>query len=362
MTPSTLALQRAVLRARKLIVDWSGRSGQTYFHHRVAEYHDMWRAVAQSMGGTFTELSDDIWQIEVDGTAVRLHNHQIELDNPVVLGLAGNKAVVHRLLAADGLAIPDHALFSLGQLERAEDFLRRHPSGCVVKPVNGYGGQGVTTHVMRRRELRRAALLASLYDRNLLIEAQVPGESYRLLVLEGRVIHAVARRGPRLLGDGRSTIRELIDARNVERRGTGEPAIDVDRDCLFTLAQQGLTVTSVPAAGSAVIVKSVNDPRRKYREVRTVYTDTVTDLVCPSVRQAAERAARIVGSDFLGVDIIAPDVTTPLERSGGAINEVNTTPALHHHYDPTREACPEVAVQVARAALRRKLSARAPAG
>jgi len=349
-----LTVQRMLARVHKQWLDWTGRSRQVYFPQRVAEYREMWRAVAEDVGGTFTALANDLWEIEAGAVMTRIQNHQTEFDNPVVLALAGNKAAVHRLLRAEGLSVPEHALFSLSELDSGCRFQHAHPKGCVVKPANGYGGQGVTTHVRSASEVRKAAILASLYDRDLLIEAQIPGESYRLLILEGRMIHAVRRSGPRLYGDGVSTVRQLVEAENARRRGMGHPELDVDRDCVFTLDYQGLGPDSVPGQGREVLVKSVNDPMRKYVEVRTVYTDTVTDLICDAIRQDAEAAARVVGSDFLGVDVITTDPSLPLHRSGGVINEVNTTPALHHHYDPTRERYPEVAVQVLRAILRRK--------
>jgi len=353
-TTSWLKTQRALLRVRKQWIDWTGRSGQVYFHHRVAEYRGIWRAVSEARHGLFTELAADLWQVEVNGVTTRIHNHEMEFDNPVVLGLAGRKPVVHRLLEAEGLPVPKHEVFSLDDLEPACRFVDRHPRGSVVKPANGYGGQGVTTHVQGRVELRRAALLASLYDHELMIEAQIPGESYRLLVLEGEVVHAVGRRGPRLVGDGVSTVRRLLEAENSRRRATGAAALDTDRDCLFTLEYQRLSLDAAPAAGVSFLVKTVNDPGRKNVEVRTVYTDTVTDLVCTSIRRDAETAARLIGSEFLGVDVITTDPSVPLRESGGVINEVNTTPALHHHYDAAREAYPRVAMLALDALLRKK--------
>jgi cyanophycin synthetase len=350
-----LKVERALMRLRKQAVDALGLSGQTYFHHRVAEYREMWRAVAHASGATFRELAADLWEVELDSVRTRVHNHEMEFDNPVVLGLAGRKTAVHRLLAADGLPVPDYTAFGLADLDKATAFLRAHPRGCVVKPANGYGGQGVTTHVQQPGELRRAALLASLYGSDLMIEAQIPGESYRLLVLEGRVVHAVCRRGPRLIGDGVSSVRQIVDAENARRRQRSQPVLDIDRDCVFTLGYQRLTLDdAVPAAGREFVVKSVNDPARKYAEVRTVYTDVVTDLIAPSVRQNAERAAQLVESEFLGVDIITPDATVPLRQSGGVINEVNTTPALHHHYESAAEPFPPVAMLAFRALLRKK--------
>lgn len=352
-----LALQRPIIRLKKKWIDWTGRSGQVYFLDRVPEYREMWRAVAEDLGGQLVPLANDLWEIEVARVRTRMHLHQTEFDNPAVLGLAGRKVAVHRLLAAAGLPVPEFAVFSLDDLEPAYRFQAAHPTGCVVKPANGYGGQGVTTHVQKASEVRRAAILASLYDSELLIEVQIPGESYRLLVLEGRMVHAVRRRGPRLKGDGISRIRSLVEAEDTRRRANGQPGLALDRDCLFTLAYQGLSPDSVPAEGKTFVAKSVNDAARKYSEVRTVYNEVVTDLVCDSLRGDAERAARVVGSDFLGVDVITTDPAVPLQRCGGVINEVNTTPALHHHYEASGARYPRVALDVVRALLRRKMAA-----
>lgn len=354
MSRSLIKLQRTALRVQKLAFEWAGWSRQTYLQDRVDEYRRMWEQLAARQDGTFTELASDLWQIDVGARRVRILNHELEFDNPVTLGLAGRKPVVHRLLGAAGIAVPEHAVFALDQLDVARRFVERHPQGCVIKPAGGYGGKGITTHVQEPGEVRRAALLSSLYGTELLVEAMIPGESYRLLVLEGKLISAVCRRGPRLQGNGVSTVRRLLDVENVRRRAVRLPPLDVDRDCLFTLRYQGMTPESRPEQGRVIIIKSIDDPVRKSVEVRTVYTHAADDVICESIRQDAEAAARLVRSDFLGVDVITPDPSLPLRESGGAINEVNTTPALHHHYDASRQAFPEVAVVVLQALLKRR--------
>ena len=288
MAVSLIKLQRTALRLRKAVVDWAGWSKQVYFEHRVAEYRKMWQSVATAEGAAFSELARDLWQIDLGDRRTRILNHELEFDNPVVLGLAGRKTTVHRLLAGAGLAVPEHATFTLATLGVARLFVDAHPQGSVIKPAGGYGGKGVTTHVQKTSEVRAAALLASLYDTEFLIEAQIPGESYRLLVLEGRVIDAVCRRGPRILGNGTASVGELLAAENARRRAASEAAIDVDRDCTFTLGYQGLTMTSVPEANRSVLLKSVNDTARKYVEVRTVYTAPAMDSLCQSIRRDAE--------------------------------------------------------------------------
>ncbi|UCE25328.1 MAG: hypothetical protein JSU74_04595, partial [Candidatus Zixiibacteriota bacterium] len=87
-------------------------------------------------------------------------------------------------------------------------------------------------------------------------------------------------------------------------------------------------------------------------EVRTVYNETVTDAVSDSMVKAAEKAAGIIGSRFVGVDFIVTDGSVSLEESGGIINELNTTPGLHHHYDPEREEFPGPALKALQALLK----------
>jgi cyanophycin synthetase len=308
----------------------------------------MWRAVSEKIGANFSLLTNDLWEMRLDGRKTRILNYKMQFDDPVVLETVGRKPLVYRLLSEKGLRVPEHEVFGLDELDRAEAFLRRHPSkGCVVKPANGTSsGLGVTTHVLTRREVWKAAILASLYDSELLIERMIPGESYRFLVLDGEVIDVVRRRGPRLVGDGISSVAELIGAENKRLRERGEDVLGTHRDCLFTLDYQNLSLSSIPSKGLGFIVQSVNDPRQRRVEVRTVYNETVTDLVCHALKKNAESAAESLGSRFIGVDLITVDPTVPLEQSGGAIIEANTTPGLHHHYDLRREKYPKPALRV----------------
>lgn len=355
MVRSVLAAQRTALRVLNLARDWAGWSNEVYLFQRVDAYRNIWQQVAAAREGTFTELAPDLWQIDIGPRRVRILNYELEFDNPVTLGLAGRKSVVHRLLGSAGLPVPEHLAFTLDTVDAARAFAAAHPLGCVIKPSGGYGGRGVTTHVQRPQEVRGASLRASVHDQEILIETMIPGESFRLLVLEGKVVDAVYRRGARVTGDGVSTIRELID--NDPSAGIRRGATPTnDRDVLFTLSAQGLSLESRPEAGRAVLFRSTHRTRTRYADVRTVYTDSARDLICPAIIRDAETAARVIGSDFLGVDVITLDPSVPLRESGGVINEVNTTPALHHHYDVAREPYPEAAMLAFEALLRRPSS------
>ena len=352
---NTLEVRRFGLRVGKILRSRFGKPRKTYFHHRTEQYAKIWAHASDACGARLVRLAPDLWRAERAGIHVYLRNHEIQLDDPVILTMAGRKPLVHKLLAEAGLAVPPHRVFSLRQIEPAMQFLAQHPEGVVVKPANGSAaGDGVSTHLRTPAQVRSAAVLASLYDTEILVESQVPGESYRALVVGGRMLHAVCRRGPRVTGDGRRTVRELLGAENAARKVRRQDAIQADADFRFTVNWQGFSMDGVVPEGSPVLLRTVENPEGGDREIRTVYNSAVTGLICHSIRADVERAAAVLGSDFLGVDLLMTDPGKPLAESGGSINEVNTTPALHHHYDATIEAYPPVAADVLNLAFRRR--------
>jgi cyanophycin synthetase len=354
MKNAILELERLILRLRKLWEEKRGTSGQVYFEHRVSEYREMWGAIAHHLGGAFHILAEDIWELELGDQIIRINGHQLELDNPVTLSLAGKKPLVHLLLKQQGIAVPDCIVFQRADLSAAYRFLDRYPKGCVIKPADGYAGKGVTTHIQTRHECRKASILASLYGQDLMMEPQIPGESYRVLVIKGKVASIVRRTGLSLAGDGKRTVMDLITSENDRRRKQKKETLVIDRDCRFHLKYYGLSLESIPENGFNFMIKSVDEASKQMVEVRTVYNEDVTDLVCDSIKRDAELAAKIIRSDFLGVDVITIDPSLSLKESGGVINEVNTTPALHHHYDVRKESYPLVALTAVAALLRKQ--------
>lgn len=349
-----LKLQRKLKRLQKIWNDIRHTSNKIYVTDRVSQYREMWRKVAEKSGAKFRTLSDDVWEIEMDGIKTRMLNHQMEFDSPVTLGMAANKPLIHRLFAENGLPVPEHIVFRLEELEKAYSFLNKYPAGCVIKPANGTShGDGITTHIKTNYEARKAAILASLYCPDMLMEPQVPGECYRLLILNGKMIHAVRRKGISVQGDGSSTILELIESNNNNTGNQGRRILGKDDDCQFNLTRQNLSLDSIPRAGKKIMVKSFCESEAGNVEIRTVYNENVTDLICDSAKECAEHAATVLNSVFVGVDIIMTDPTIPLEESGGVIDEVNTTPGLHHHFNLKDEKFPEAAMLALKVLLNR---------
>jgi cyanophycin synthetase len=293
-------------------------------------YGRLWRTAAAKLGAEFYELSDGVGEIRLNGKVTRVYKGLVMLDDPVTLTIAGNKPLVHKLLTRVGLPVPEYYEFTLASLEYAERFLERH-APCVVKPALDTGaGDGVAANIQTKRRMRRAAASASLHCERLLIEKQITGDSYRLLYLDGRLLHALHRRPPTIMGDGRSTLRVLIDREN-ERRAASRTAsvtrLHRDEDMRSTLRAQGLALNAVPNAGRNVVVKTVvNDNAQRDNE-------GVTNAIGSALREEGALAARTVGSRLAAVDVITTNPLVSLKEAGGVIIEVNTTPGLHHHYN-----------------------------
>lgn len=322
---------------------------------RRAGYVQRWSEAAQVLGGEAEDLGRGFIELRVGEQRVMVWNHWVPLDDIVTLKLALDKPLGHRILTGAGLPVPEHASFGIDDLAPALAFLAGQDGPCVVKPIDLQGGTVTTSGIRTVPQLHRARLRARRQARRLMIERQVPGDNYRLLFLDGRFLDAIRRYPPRLTGDGRSSVVDLLAAENARRyRANGGAAtweLIADLDTLFTLEQQGLTPASVPATGRSVIVRTVvnaNGPE---------FNESVRDEICDALIADGARAASLLGVRLAGVDVITPDCRRSLADGGGVILEVNATPGLHYHYE-TRN--PAQAVPVLIQILQALLAERAP--
>jgi cyanophycin synthetase len=303
----------------------------------LATYRQIWEDAARAAGAQLRELGGGFLLASRNGVQTVLRHHVVMLNDPATNALALNKALVHELLLDARLPVPDHREGSREQPAGALSFLRGSAQPCVIKPANGTsGGTGVTCGVESADDLRRAWLRAGRWDRSVLVEAQTPGDEYRLLFLGGELLDAVRRGRPCLTGDGSSTVLELIEAENRRRLSAlGRDVsrlITIDLDCELAVRRHGLTLRSRPARGSRFAVKSA------VSENATAENFTTPGLSAQLVGQVA-RALELLHLEFAGVDLVTPDPTVSLSEAGGTILEINATPGLHYHYqvaDPAR--------------------------
>ena len=322
---SLLHLARRGLRRRSGAVAAAERE-------RAAFYREAWADAARELRAELRVLEGDLLEIRRGAARARVMRNYTALDDPLTLRIAGDKALVHRLLAEQGVPTPRHAVFRATSLGPARAFLREQGGlPCVVKPASGTGGgEGVTTGVRTQAGLGWAAARAALHGPTLLVEEQIEGANYRLLFLDGELLDAVRRRPPTLIGDGRSPIRALVrranDARQAGGHRVAQGQLSLDRELRATLAEQGKDLASVPRAGERVRVKRVVNENACAENEGVPVAALAPELVA-----RAAGAAAALGVRLAGVDVITSDASRPLEATGGVVLEVNTAPGHHLH-------------------------------
>lgn len=204
----------------------------------------------------------------------------------------------------------------------------------VVKPVGGNHGRGITVNIRNYEDAVVAFHAAKQVSPKVIIEKFITGEDYRLLVINNVLVAAAKRTAANVVGDGKSTIKELVEIVNSDsRRGYGHEnvltKITINDLTKTILAANGYTEDSVPSKDEIVILKDTAN-------LSTGGTaEDVTDIVHPSNVSMAERISKIIDLDICGIDIMTTDISQPLSETGGAILEVNAGPGFRMHLAPT---------------------------
>lgn len=355
MKPSLDLKLRAMMARARMLLQRVSRARRTEKTQQSEFYRNMWSRAADDIGATVVNRHGDLLTIVRNGAVARLFRNNTDLDGPVTLRAAGTKPLVHEALRAHALPTPEYVTYSLDQMHTAFDFLRTH-APCVVKPAAGTGaGAGVTTGIKSRRQFINATIAAAAHCDELLIEQQIAGRTLRLLYLDGKLLDAVERRPPTVVGNGQSTIAQLVQNANAIRLRNGSNAAQVflrrDLDMQRTLREQGLNWHAVPEHGRVVRVKTVINDNAAADNVSVIHD--VSDEIVAAGRLAAEAfAVRLAG-----VDVVTPDMTAGLDSSGGVILEINTVPGLYIH-EARQPLC--VAVPILEACLRLSRSEQRP--
>jgi len=204
----------------------------------------------------------------------------------------------------------------------------------VVKPVGGNHGRGITVNIKNYEDALVAFHAAKNVSPKVIIEKYITGEDYRLLVINNVLVAAAKRSPAHIIGDGKSTIKELVDEVNKDpRRGYGHEnvltKITINDLTKTIISGKGYTEDSVPKEGEKVILKDTAN-------LSTGGTaEDVTDIVHPSNVSMCERISKIIDLDICGIDIMTTDISKPLEETGGAVLEVNAGPGFRMHLAPT---------------------------
>ncbi|MDI3383340.1 cyanophycin synthetase [Xenophilus aerolatus] len=261
----------------------------------------------------------------------RIQAAEVDSTSGVAESIAQDKELTKQLLNAAGVPVPLGRPVS--DLEDGWAAALDIGLPVVTKPQDGNQGKGVTVNITSREQFDAAYASAAHYG-EVMVEKFLPGFDFRLLVVGDKLVAAARRDPPQVIGDGTSTVRQLVDAVNQDpRRGEGHATsltkIRLDDIAVGRLEAQGLAPDSVPELGQRVVL-------RNNANLSTGGTATdVTDTVHPEIAARAVDAAQMVGLHICGVDMVCENVIRPLEEQHGGIVEVNAAPGLRMHISPS---------------------------
>ena len=259
----------------------------------------------------------------------RIWTAETERTSAIAEGIASDKDLTKSLLKSCGVPIPEGQIVN----SPAEAWEAAQDIGLpvVVKPSDGNHGRGVSLDLRKQEDIEAAYHVAYPEGSDVMVERYIPGDEHRLLVVDGKLVAAARGELVCITGNGHSTVAELIETQlnSDPRRGYEEEypleIIDVATDpkVQLELKRQDLDAQSVPAAGRVVVVQRNGN-----------MAVDCTDDVHPEVAHMAALAAKVVGLDIAGIDLVAQDISKPLNAQGGAIVEVNAGPGLLMHLKP----------------------------
>ena len=256
-----------------------------------------------------------IWTAETDRTSA------------IAETISRDKDLTKELISSVGVPVPEGREVDSADdaVEAAEDI--GYP--VVVKPTDGNHGRGVFIDLVTPDAVRKAFPISADEGSGVLVERAIQGIEHRLLVVGGKLVAANRSDLITVTGDGARTVQQLIDTQvNTDpRRGESElhplSIIRIDTAAKIELERQDLTGDSVPERGREVLIQ---------RNANHAFD--CTDDVHPETAAVAALAARVVGLDIAGIDLVCADVSKPLGPQGGAIVEVNAGPSLLMHIKP----------------------------
>jgi cyanophycin synthetase len=250
--------------------------------------------------------------------------------------LACDKEGTKTILKDGGIPVPRGTVIQyLDELSAAIEEVGGFP--IVIKPLDGNHGRGISIDIKNQQEAEEAYDLASAASktRSVIVERYYKGSDHRILVINGKVA-AVAERIPaHVVGDGRSTIEELIEITNQDpNRGDGHAnvltKITIDKTALNVLEKQGYELTSILAHGEIAYLRATAN-----LSTGGIAVDR-TDEIHPENVWIAQRVAKLIGLDIAGIDVVTEDIRKPLKEVDGVIVEVNAAPGFRMHVAPSR--------------------------
>lgn len=260
-------------------------------------------------------------------------SYSFPINSKVSSYVSTNKFLTNLLLRKNN--IPTTNQKKCKNIEEIKRFATANQYPFVIKPFNLAHGTGVITYIINKKDLLEIADKSLKKYKEILIETQVMGEDYRLLIVDGKCVSAVKRIPARVIGDGKNTIKKLINIENknpLRGKQYTKPLvyITIDNETKNILRKNKWKLTSIPQKGQIIVLKEGCN-QGKGGEI-----ENVTDKIHSTNKKIAELAAKTIFLPYAGVDIISSDISKPIVVNNGVILEINSEPGIYIHQYPSK--------------------------
>lgn len=249
----------------------------------------------------------------------------------IAADISCDKELTKDLLRTAGIPIPEGLVAD--NISELQKYAERLGYPVVVKPNNGNQGKGVSVNLKNEQEVAAAFGIAKQFGEEVIIEKFIQGKHYRVLVVNGKVVACTERIAPHVMGDGKKTIKELLEIENQNPlRGEGHEKpltkIKVDPVMEMLLLKNNMDINYVPAVNEQVLIRENDNLSTGGSAI------DVTDEIHPENEEIAVNAAAIIGLDIAGIDITTKNINNSMREDNGAVIEVNAAPGIRMHYFP----------------------------
>lgn len=277
-------------------------------------------------GAVFSGRYSDLYRAWINGKMIRFNGlPRPEYAENSNLFALDDKAFFKQQLQTAGIPTPNGGCFT--NLTEATKEFNKLIKPVIIKPRLGSRGRHTTTHIYTTEQLAKAFKIAKQICYWIVMEEHLFGDVYRGTVIDGKLVGVLGGSPPRLVGDGSSTISELIKQKNLNKPA-GIKNIQISQSTEEFLKRQNLTLNSI------LNNEQIIDLTEKIGVNYGGSSREVTDITHPEIKSWLAKAAALVGDPLLGFDFIIPNITkSPNEQRFGII-ECNGLPFINLHHDP----------------------------
>lgn len=279
---------------------------------------------ANELGVPWARIYGNVFQFGWGANATWLDSTLTTNTSAISVNLAKDKYATASILRSAGIPVPQHIIVTtLDEAIKASSIIQ---FPVVIKPLKLDGGIGVMANLKNIDQLLLAFNQAKKFSKELLVEKHIEGQDYRIQILNGQAYWAIERIPGGVIGNGSSTIEELLIQTNAERKPGGKDhilhPISLDEEAMSLLHELNLKPTSIPENDVFIRLRRSSNVANGGTPIPCLEKVHLDNL------DLAIRAAAALKLDAAGIDMLIPNISNSWKESTMGICEVNAQPQL----------------------------------